>query len=129
MLAADGTLTYSNGGHNAPVVVTSTGVRRLEVGGVVLGLFEHATFEQETLVLAPGDFVIAFSDGVSEALNEAGDEFTDQRLLASIEANRRRTPQEVLDALLADVRGFCGRATQSDDVTMVVVRYDGPSRN
>ncbi len=125
MLGTDGSLTYSNGGHNAPMLVTADGVRRLETGGVVLGLFEHSAFEEETLSLMPGDVVIAFSDGVSEAFNEAGEEFTDERLLASIEAHRTKTPQQMLDALLADVRAFCGQATPNDDVTMVIVRYDG----
>jgi serine phosphatase RsbU (regulator of sigma subunit) len=129
MLSPDGTLTYSNGGHNPPILLTGGGVRRLEAGGVVLGLFEHAAFDEETLKLRPGDVIVAFSDGVSEALNEAGDEFTDQRLLAAIDAHQTKTPQEMLDALLADVRAFCGKATQSDDVTMVVVRYDGPRNN
>jgi sigma-B regulation protein RsbU (phosphoserine phosphatase) len=125
MIGADGSLTYSNGGHNAPVLLTPDGVRRLETGGVVLGLFEHAVFEEETLQLTPGDVIIAFSDGVSEALNEGGEEFSDHRLLASIEAHRSKTPQVMLDGLLADVRAFCGQATPNDDVTMVVVRYDG----
>jgi sigma-B regulation protein RsbU (phosphoserine phosphatase) len=125
MIGTDGSLTYSNGGHNAPVLLAADGVRRLETGGVVLGLFEHAVFEEETLSLSPGDVIIAFSDGVSEALNEGGEEFMDHRLLASIEAHRTKPPQAMLDALLADVRAFCGQATPSDDVTMVVVRYDG----
>ena len=125
MLGPDGSLTYSNGGHNAPMLVKKDGVRRLETGGVVLGLFEHATFDEETLLLSPGDVIVAFSDGVSEAMNEAGDEFTDQRLLAAIELHRSKPPQELLDALLADVRTFCGQATPNDDVTMVIVRYDG----
>jgi phosphoserine phosphatase RsbU/P len=125
MIGTDGSLTYSNGGHNAPVLLTADGVRRLETGGVVLGLFEHAVFEEETLSLSPGDVIIAFSDGVSEALNEGGEEFMDHRLLASIDAHRAKAPQAMLDALLADVRAFCGQATPSDDVTMVVVRYDG----
>ena len=125
ILAPDGSLTYSNAGHNAPLLVTRTGVRRLETGGLVLGLFEHAAFEEDTLRLAPGDLVVAFSDGVSEAMNEAGEEYTDDRLLASVNAHRGQPPQALLDALLADVRQFCGRATPSDDVTMVVVRYDG----
>jgi len=125
MIGTDGSLTYSNGGHNAPVLLSADGVRRLETGGVVLGLFEHAVFEEETLSLSPGDVIIAFSDGVSEALNEGGEEFMDHRLLASIDAHRAKAPQAMLDALLADVRAFCGQATPSDDVTMVVVRYDG----
>jgi sigma-B regulation protein RsbU (phosphoserine phosphatase) len=73
-----------------------------------------------------GDVIIAFSDGVSEALNESGDEFTDERLLDSIAAHRGKAPQELLDGVVADVRAFCGGATQSDDMTIVIVRYNGP---
>jgi sigma-B regulation protein RsbU (phosphoserine phosphatase) len=120
-----GTFTYTNAGHNAPFLVSESGVRRLETGGVVLGLFEHAAFEQETLTLTRGDLIVAFSDGVTEAMNEESDEFSDERLLACIQANRTKTLQEILDAIIADVRAFCGEATQSDDVTIVMVRYDG----
>jgi serine phosphatase RsbU (regulator of sigma subunit)/pSer/pThr/pTyr-binding forkhead associated (FHA) protein len=125
ILGSDGTVTYSNGGHNAPILVARDGIRRLEAGGIVLGLFEDASYDEDTLRLAPGDFIVAFSDGVSEALNEVGEEFTEERLLASITAHRDRPPQEQLDRVIADVRAFCGRATQSDDMTVVVVRYDG----
>jgi sigma-B regulation protein RsbU (phosphoserine phosphatase) len=125
ILGADGSLVYSNAGHNAPFLISKGGVRRLETGGLVLGIFEHSAYEEEALTLAPGDVVIAFSDGVSEALNQAGDEYSDDRLLAAVMANRQRTPQELLDALLADVRKFAGGATPNDDITMVVVRYDG----
>jgi sigma-B regulation protein RsbU (phosphoserine phosphatase) len=125
MLAPDGAFTYCNAGHNAPLLVSPLGVRRLETGGVVLGLFDHASFEEETVMLQPGDLIVAFSDGVTEALNPAGEEFTDDRLLACVVANRGQSPQAVLDALLADVRAFCADATQSDDVTIVMVRYNG----
>lgn len=125
ILEPDGCLTYSNAGHNAPVLVTGDEVRRLETGGVVLGLFEHAAYDEEKVALKPGDVVVAFSDGVTEALDEAGDEFTDVRLLAAVQAHRHQPPQAILDGLLADVRAFCGHATPSDDVTMVVMRYDG----
>jgi sigma-B regulation protein RsbU (phosphoserine phosphatase) len=107
------------------MLVGAAGVRRLETGGTVLGLFEDATFEEDTVMLAPGDVIIAFSEGVSEAFNEAGDEYTDERLLASVHAHRGKPPQALLDALLADVHGFCGGATPSDDVTLVVVQYEG----
>jgi sigma-B regulation protein RsbU (phosphoserine phosphatase) len=125
ILAPDGSFKYCNAGHNPPILVSAHGVRRLETGGVVLGLFEHAVFDEEAIVLEPGDLVVAFSDGVSEAMNEAGDEFSDDRLLACVEANRRAAPQALLDSLLKDVRAFCGDAPQSDDVTIVMVRYDG----
>ena len=125
MLGPDGSLTYSNAGHNAPVLVGATAVQRLETGGTVLGLFEHASYDEDTVTLAPGDVIIAFSDGVSEALNEAGDEYTDERLLASVNTHRGKSPQALLDGLLADVRVFCGEATPSDDVTLVIVRYEG----
>ncbi|MBI4886107.1 MAG: PP2C family protein-serine/threonine phosphatase, partial [Acidobacteria bacterium] len=125
IIGPDGSLLFSNAGHNPPLLVSGAGVRRLETGGLVLGLFEHAAFEEEALALTPGDVIVAFSDGVSEALNEAGEEYTDDRLVAAVAANRGRPPQQLLDALLADVRDFCGHATQNDDVTMVVVQYNG----
>jgi phosphoserine phosphatase RsbU/P len=125
ILGKDGALTYCNAGHNAPLLVSATGIRRLETGGVVLGLFEHASFEEETVQLEPGDLVVLFSDGVTEAMNPENEEFTDDRLIACANAQRGKTPQEVMDALLADVQTFCAGATQSDDVTVVMVRYNG----
>ena len=125
MLGVDGSLTYTNAGHNAPLVVSKNSIRRLETGGLVLGLFDTASFEEETITLAPGDFILAFSDGVTEAMNSAGEEFTDDRLLACIDKHREGTPQAALDAVLAEVRAFCGDATQSDDITIVLVRYNG----
>src|SRR5262249_44664988 len=125
VLAPNGAFTFTNAGHNAPVLVSKSGVRRLETGGMVLGLFEHATFEEETLTLEPGDFIIAFSDGVTEALNEAGDEYMDDRLLASIDRARGLAPDALVANLLADVHAFAGGATQNDDLTLVMVRYEG----
>jgi sigma-B regulation protein RsbU (phosphoserine phosphatase) len=127
ILAPDGALTYTNAGHNAPVLVSASGVRRLETGGLVLGLFEHATFDEETVALAPGDLIVAFSDGVTEAFDVAGEEYTDDRLLASIDRHRGKPPQALLDGLLADVKVFAGDATQNDDLTLVMVRFDGSS--
>jgi serine phosphatase RsbU (regulator of sigma subunit) len=125
MLGPNGEFTYCNAGHNAPVLVSSAGTRRLETGGVVLGLFDQATFEQETLTLHPGDLIVLFSDGVTEAMNPAGDEFTDDRLLACVKAHQHQSPDDVMNALLADVKAFCADAPQTDDVTVVMVRYKG----
>lgn len=127
-ITPDGTLTYANAGHNPPVLVTRDVVRRLPTGGLVLGLFERAVFEDETIRLEPGDLVVAFSDGVTEAENERGEPFGDERLLAAIAARRGGPAQDVLQGVLAEVRGFCGRALPTDDVTAFVLRYEG-SRN
>ncbi|RPI49426.1 MAG: FHA domain-containing protein, partial [Acidobacteria bacterium] len=97
MLAPDGRLTYSNAGHNPPILIGRDGVRRLETGGLILGLFPHATYEEETLQLEDGDTLVAFSDGVTEALNLAGDEFGEERLLPCVEEHRGRTPDVLLD--------------------------------
>jgi serine phosphatase RsbU (regulator of sigma subunit) len=125
ILAPNGRFTYCNAGHNAPILVSSSGLRRLEKGGVVLGLFEHASFEEETITLAPGDFIVAFSDGVTEALNPEGEEFTDDRLIACVNAQKGSPLRTVMNALLTDVRTFCADAPQTDDVTVVLVRYNG----
>jgi phosphoserine phosphatase RsbU/P len=126
ILSPDGAFTYTNAGHNAPVLVSpSNAARRLEKGGMVLGLFEQAGFEQETIALSPGDVIVAFSDGVTEALNEAGEEYMDDRLLACIDRYKAKPPQDILAAVMADVRAFAGEAMPNDDVTIVMVRYGG----
>src|SRR5262249_55708375 len=125
MMAPDGSFTYCNAGHNPPIVASPSGTRRLETGGMVLGVFENAPFEEETVRLQRGDSIIAFSDGVTEALNPAGEEFGDPRLLASVEKHAAGSPQQMVDGILGDLHEFCGDATQVDDVTIVLVRYGG----
>ena len=100
------------------------GIRRLETGGLILGLFPQATYEQETLTLEPGDLLVLFSDGVTEALDPAGEEFGEDRLLACLDANRHSRTPEVLERLLASVSGFTAGAPQHDDVTALVLRYE-----
>jgi sigma-B regulation protein RsbU (phosphoserine phosphatase) len=125
ILGPKGRFTYCNAGHNAPILVSGSRLRRLDTGGVVLGLFEQASFEEETITLEPGDLIVAFSDGVTEALNPAGDEFTDERLIACVTSQTSNLPGTVMNALLADVRTFCSDSPQSDDLTVVLVRYNG----
>jgi serine phosphatase RsbU (regulator of sigma subunit) len=128
MISPEGRFLYTNAGHNAPILVSGSSVRRLEVGGLVLGLFEHAIFEEEALTLSPGDVIVSFSDGVTEAMNIEGEEFGDDHLVDLVQSYRDKTPEALLEALMADVRTFCGEATQSDDITVVLVRYDGSGR-
>ena len=124
-LGQDGSLTYCNAGHNPPFLVGPNGVRRLETGGVPLGLFEGMPFEQETVTMEPGDFVVTFSDGVSEALNPEGEEFEDARIEKSIESSSGRDAQTQLEHLFTSVKVFTAGAAQNDDVTVLVLSYRG----
>ena len=122
-LSQDGQLTYTNAGHNPPMLVGRDGVRRLETGGLILGFFPRATYEQETLNLQAGDLLIVFSDGVTEALSADGEEFGEERLLASVVSNRERPAADVLEGILSEIRSFTTHAAQHDDVTALVLRY------
>ena len=77
--------------------------------------------------MEPGDFVVTFSDGVSEALNPAGEEFEDARILESIEGASGRDAQTQLEHLFSSVKAFTAGTAQNDDVTILVVSYRGPA--
>jgi sigma-B regulation protein RsbU (phosphoserine phosphatase) len=127
ILAPDGALVFCNAGHNPPLLVSRAGIRRLTTGGCVVGLFEGATFDDGTENLEPGDFVVAYSDGITEALDAAGAEFTDERLIEAVERLRDEPPQAIVAGVISAVRLFCGEERPNDDVTAVVVRYSGRS--
>jgi serine phosphatase RsbU (regulator of sigma subunit) len=125
VLTADGIMTYCNAGHNPPFVVGKSGVRRLETGGPVVGLLEFAPYDQETLHLDVGDTIVIFSDGVSEALDPAGEEFGDARLLEAVERHVTAGAQDLVAHVVNAVREFSRGAAQSDDITVMVIRYLG----
>jgi sigma-B regulation protein RsbU (phosphoserine phosphatase) len=122
---AEGEVTYCNAGHNPPLVLTKAGVRRLEVGGPVIGLLEHAEFQQGTERLVAGDVVVIFSDGVSEAFNTAGDDFGEARLLQVATEGSSLAAQALVERIIGAVRAFTKGAVQSDDITVMVLRYLG----
>jgi serine phosphatase RsbU (regulator of sigma subunit) len=125
VMTRDGRLTYSNAGHNPPLLFSADSVRRLEQGGTPLGLFPRTSYDQETVQLTPGDLVVTFSDGVSEALSLTGEEFEEARIRATIETTLADPAETVLQTLLAAVKTFSQGAVQNDDVTAMVVRYLG----
>jgi sigma-B regulation protein RsbU (phosphoserine phosphatase) len=97
----------------------------LEVGGPVLGLLAVATYAYEETSLSPGDLVVMFSDGVTEARNSAGDEFGRERLLDLLKGQHARAAEGVLEEVLAAVNAFAEGAPQADDITALVLRYRG----
>jgi sigma-B regulation protein RsbU (phosphoserine phosphatase) len=128
VLTPGGRLTYCNAGQNPPLLFSASGVRKLETGGMIVGLFPHATYEQEEIQLGAGDSLAVFSDGVSEAMNPAGEEYGEERIQQAVAPNWLEPSDAVLQTLLASVRSFAEGAPQNDDVTALVVRYTPPRR-
>jgi len=123
VLDPDGRLVYCNAGHNPPLVIGASGVRRLDRGGPIVGLFESAIYEEETVRLENGDWLVIFSDGISEAMSAAGEEYGETRIIECAQRNSTLDPSRLLDALFSDVREFARGAPQSDDITAMVLRY------
>jgi phosphoserine phosphatase RsbU/P len=123
VLDATGRMVYCNAGHNPPLVIGAAGVRRLERGGPIVGLFEGATYEEETVHLTPGDWLVVFSDGISEAMSATNEEYGESRIIDVVQKNAALEPPRLLEALFSDVREFARGAPQSDDITAMVLRY------
>jgi serine phosphatase RsbU (regulator of sigma subunit) len=123
VLSRDGTLTYCNAAQTPPLLFGATGVLRLETGGTLVGAFPHATFDRGEVRLAPGDTIVAFSDGVTEAMNVEGEEFGEDGVRRTVEAVRAGSPREILGALFDAVRAFAGTQSARDDLTALVVRF------
>jgi phosphoserine phosphatase RsbU/P len=122
-LMPDGRLLYCNAGHNPPLVISGNTFRRLECGGPIVGLFESASYEEETVTLTRGDWLIVFSDGVSEALSASGEEYGEGRIVSVVQRSLTLEPQKLLETIFGDVREFARGAAQNDDITAMVLRY------
>jgi len=113
---------FSNAGHNYPLLRRAAGgIEPLVTGGMPLGLFEDAEFAEGEAEFAPGDALLLYSDGVSEAINPAGEEFGEERLERLWREHGTRPPEQVVEALMQELAAFRGPAVQNDDVTLVVV--------
>ena len=127
VLTPDGRLVSCSAGHNPAYLLGRNGeVRRLETGGLMVGPFEDAKYEEEAVSLRPGDTLVLFSDGVTDAESPSGEQFGEERLslvLADREAGR--TPEEILERILQATRVFAAGHPPADDITVLVVRYLG----
>lgn len=119
-----GTLTYCNAGHDPPYLFgpgRSPAVRELKATGMPLGILEDVSWEQKVVQLAPGDMLVLYTDGLTEAQDAQQQFFGRARLLEVARANMGRSAQDVLDVLMAQVQRFAGQAPQFDDITLEVV--------
>lgn len=121
------TLDYSNAGHNAPLLLRTDGsYLSLDVGGTVVGILEDLNFEQAQVVLRPGDRLIMYTDGVSEAESPAGALFGDDRVRTVAAAlDPSLSAREVIEALLREVDGHLSGRDAGDDITLLVLRVLG----
>jgi sigma-B regulation protein RsbU (phosphoserine phosphatase) len=115
-------LRYVNAGHNPPMVLRGDQLIRLTDGGTVVGLFPESPFCEGFVQLEKGDVVVAFTDGISEAMNDAEEEFDEGRLMVALRKIEGRTAAEMISEILVDVDQFTAGAKQHDDMTLVVVR-------
>jgi serine phosphatase RsbU (regulator of sigma subunit)/dihydrofolate reductase len=123
---ASRTLHYVNGGHNPPAVLRKEDgawrVFRLGDGGPVIGLFAGAVYKEQILHLLPGDILLAFTDGISEAMNASEDEWGEDRMIAEAQAHADLNAEELLQRLFRAADAFAAGAPQHDDMTIVVLR-------
>ena len=121
--AASGAVSFANAGHNPPIVVRAAGeAEMLEGGGPVLGILPIAPYRQMTTQLGPGDLLVLYSDGVTEATNMNQDEYGEARFTEVLKANREKPAAAIVEAVTRSLAEFAAGAPQADDITLVVAK-------
>jgi phosphoserine phosphatase RsbU/P len=115
-------LTYCNAGHNPPLLLRDGQITELAEGGLVLGIHREEQYNQNSVTLRPGDVVLLYTDGITEAASFEGQRFGTERLKESLRKYAQMGAQQIVKNILWDVRRFVGLAEQSDDQTMVAVK-------
>ena len=123
---ATGRLNYSNGGHDAPLLVRPDGSSELLplTNGVALGIAPDVEFSSNTVQLEPGDAVVLYTDGVTEAMNSKGEQFGVKRMHDVFTMNPPKGSEQAAQAIFEAVRNFVGEAQQFDDITCLVLHRD-----
>jgi phosphoserine phosphatase RsbU/P len=134
---SSGRLSFVNAGHNAPFVLhahpttgeisahpQSNGVMKLESGGPMLGLFQDCPVQESSFQLRSGDFLFAYTDGAIDAVNPAGEEFGEDRLLTLVKSKAHLSAIKARDEIFRGIEDWCGEAPQPDDITMVVLKVN-----
>jgi len=126
-ISLDGTIIYCNAGHPASLLVRSDGtVVQLRTGGMILGPNPSATYSIGVDSFEPGDLLVLYTDGITEATNEGDEEYGRDRLLHMVRSVRHLDPIAVVDRVYSDVDEFAGISPPADDQTLVVVKWRAP---
>ena len=121
---ATGELTYVNAGHNPPLYLPADTDRAIELEhtGMWLGVDENSKFEQRTITLQPGDLLLLYTDGVTDALNVAGEEYGLERVREVIYQQRSASPEAISEALIQSLAAFTAGSAPFDDITLVLIK-------
>jgi serine phosphatase RsbU (regulator of sigma subunit)/CheY-like chemotaxis protein len=123
-----GRLRYVNAGHNPPFLISSLKgkpVDKLHGTGMALGVLESAVWSQKIARFAPGDFLLLYTDGITEARNRRGEYFGEDRLLRTVRSRLGNSAHEIREAVLDEVRGFLGDEPRQDDIALMVLSREG----
>jgi serine phosphatase RsbU (regulator of sigma subunit) len=119
-----GSLTYASAGHDPPFLRRASGrVERLAIGGLIVGVFEEASFNDETWKLESGDTLVAYTDGLTDTVNHQDEAYGHARLADTINS-APAAPQDILGHILRDLMAFAGPVPQPDDITLVILTTD-----
>ena len=113
-----------NAGHNPPVLLRNGEVIRLEAGGPVVGLLPFAPYAEQALTLEPGDLLLLYTDGISEAMTHDDEEWGEDRMIEAATKARGKHADEILSAMFAACDKFTAEASQHDDMTMLILKLD-----
>jgi serine phosphatase RsbU (regulator of sigma subunit) len=118
-----GTLAYSNGGHNPPMMVRQNGdVERLDTGGLPRGMMQGVAYEQAIVTFEPGDVLVIYSDGITESVNERDEEFEEERLIEVVKNNAGRSASGIRDRIDEALSRFVGTTAPVDDMTLMIIK-------
>ncbi len=120
---SSGRFLYVNAGHNPPFLLRGDEAIPLQEGGPVIGLFQNAQYKQGEIAIRPGDVFLGYTDGVSEAMNEADDEWGEQNLIAEAKNCESLEPGRMIDCLIAGADHFANGAPQHDDMTLIIAKF------
>ncbi len=117
------TVTYINAGHNPPILRRALGaIERLGVGGLPLGIQEGSSYQTAAVALESGDWLVIFTDGLVEAVNERDEEFGEGRLINILHGGAATSPSKLLSRIMVEVDLYVGSAPQHDDITCMLVK-------
>lgn len=117
-----GKVRFVNAGHLPPILIQGKDISEMRKGGQALGLVKEVTYAEDQVWLKSGDFFLIYSDGLSEAMNQDDDFYGENRIRSLAAQFGTHSAKEAGEKVLRDVSYFCGKATQSDDLSLIILK-------